>query len=49
MVNAPWYVRKAGLHGDLKMEMFTAEIRRFARKHEARPSRQSRSDPAARQ
>jgi hypothetical protein len=34
IVDAPWYVRKADLHTDLKMEMVTAEIRRFARKHE---------------
>jgi len=33
---APWYVRNAGLHRDLKMEMVTAEIRRFASKHEDR-------------
>ena len=32
--NAPWYVRNTGLHRDLKMEMVTAEIGRFARKHE---------------
>jgi len=32
----PWYVRNAGLHRDLKMEMVTAEIRRCARKHEER-------------
>ena len=30
------YVRNADLHRDLKMEMVTAEIRRFARKHEER-------------
>jgi len=36
IVGAPWYVRKADLHRDLKMEMVTAEIRRFARKHEER-------------
>jgi len=34
IVNAPWYVRNTDLHRDLKMEMVTAEIRRFARKHE---------------
>ena len=36
IVSAPWYVRNADLHKDLKMEMVTAEIRRFARKHEER-------------
>jgi alpha-D-ribose 1-methylphosphonate 5-triphosphate synthase subunit PhnI len=36
MVNAPLYVRNADLHRDLKMEMVTAEIKRFARKHEER-------------
>ena len=34
--NAPWYVRNVDLHRDLKMEMVTAEIKRFARKHEER-------------
>jgi len=32
----PWYVRNTDFHRDLKMEMVTAEIRRFARKHEER-------------
>ena len=36
IVDAPWYVQNADLHQDLKMEMVTAEIRQFARKHEAR-------------
>jgi len=36
IVNAPWYVRNADLHRDLKMEMVTAEIKRFATKHEER-------------
>jgi hypothetical protein len=36
IVNAPWYVRNADLHRDLKMEMVTAENKRFARKHEER-------------
>jgi len=31
IVNAPWYVRNADLHRDLKMKMFTTEIKRFAR------------------
>jgi hypothetical protein len=35
-VDAPWYVRNADLHKDLKMDMVTAEIRRYARKHEER-------------
>ena len=34
IVNALWHVRNADLHRDLKMEMVTAEIKRFARKHE---------------
>jgi hypothetical protein len=37
IVDAPWYVRNADLHRDLKMEKVTTEIRRFARKHEERP------------
>ena len=36
IVDAPWYVRNADLHRDLKMEMVTAETRRFDRKHEVR-------------
>ena len=36
IVNAPWYIRNTDLHRDLSMEMVTAVIRRFARKHEAR-------------
>ena len=36
IVNAPWYVRNTDLHRDLNMKMFTAEIRRFASKHEER-------------
>jgi uncharacterized Fe-S radical SAM superfamily protein PflX len=36
IVDAPWYVRNADLHRDLKMEMVTTEIRRFARRHEER-------------
>jgi hypothetical protein len=36
IVDAPWYVRNADLHRDLKMEMATTEIKRFARKHEER-------------
>jgi hypothetical protein len=36
IVDAPWYVRNADLHRDLHMEMVTAEIGRFARKHEGR-------------
>jgi hypothetical protein len=36
IVGAPWYVRNADIHRDLHMEMVTAEIRRFARKHEGR-------------
>ena len=34
IINGLWYVRKADLHRELKMEMVTAEIRLFARKHE---------------
>jgi hypothetical protein len=36
IVDAPWYVWNADLHRDLKMEMVTAELKRFARKHEER-------------
>jgi hypothetical protein len=36
IVDAPWYVRNADLLRDLHMEMVTAEIGRFARKHEER-------------
>jgi hypothetical protein len=36
IVGAPWYVRNADHHRDLRIEMVTAEIRRFARKHEER-------------
>jgi len=36
IVDAPWYVPNADLHRDLKMDMVTAEIRRYARKHEER-------------
>jgi len=36
IVDAPWYVRNADCHTDLKMEMVTAEIKRFTRKHEER-------------
>jgi len=36
IVDASWYVRNADLRRDLEMEMVTAEIRRFARKHEER-------------
>ena len=36
IVNAPWYFRNADLHSDLKMEMVTAEIKRFATKYEER-------------
>jgi len=36
IVNAPWYIRNADLHRDLKMEMVTAEIGQFARKHKER-------------
>ena len=36
IVDAPWYFRNPDLYRDLKMEMVTAEIRRFAGKHEER-------------
>jgi hypothetical protein len=36
IVNALWYITNTDLHRDLNMEMDTATIRRFARKHEAR-------------
>jgi hypothetical protein len=35
-VNAPWYVRNADLHRDLKMQMVMAEIQWFAKKREER-------------
>jgi hypothetical protein len=34
ILDAPCYVRNADLNRDLKIEMVTAEIRRFAGKHE---------------
>jgi hypothetical protein len=34
--NAPWYVRNADLHRDLKMEKVLAEIKRVAWKHDER-------------
>jgi hypothetical protein len=37
VVDAPWYVRNVDVHRDLNMEMVTADIKRFARKHEERP------------
>jgi len=36
IVNVPWYVRNKDLQRDLNMEMVTAEIRQFTRKHEER-------------
>jgi thiazole synthase ThiGH ThiG subunit len=36
VVNAPWYIKNTDLHRDLNMEMVTAAIRRFDRKHEER-------------
>jgi hypothetical protein len=36
IVGAPWYIRNADLHRDLRIDMVTAEVRRFARKHEER-------------
>ena len=36
IVNAPWYVRNADHHRNLKMEMVTAQIKRCDRKHEER-------------
>jgi hypothetical protein len=36
IVGAPWNVRNADLHRDLRLGMVTAEVRRFARKHERR-------------
>jgi hypothetical protein len=34
IVDAPWYIRNTDLHRDLKMEMVTNEIRKFAKKQE---------------
>jgi hypothetical protein len=31
VIDAPWYVRNADHHRDLKMDMVTAEIRRYGR------------------
>jgi hypothetical protein len=36
IVGAPWYVRNADLHRDLRIAKVTTEVRRFARKHEER-------------
>jgi hypothetical protein len=36
IADEPWYVRNAELHRELKMDIVTAEIRRYARKHEDR-------------
>jgi hypothetical protein len=36
LVGAPWYIQNADLHQDLCLEMVTAEVRRFTRKHEQR-------------
>lgn len=36
IVNAPWYVRNADLHRDLKIEMVEDEVRKVARRHEFR-------------
>jgi hypothetical protein len=35
-VGEPWYVRNADLHRDLRLQMLTAEVGRFSRKHEER-------------
>jgi hypothetical protein len=34
IVGAPWYVRNADRHRNLRLVMVKAEVRRFARKHE---------------
>ena len=34
IVDEPWYIRNADLHGDLQMEMVTSEFGKFAKKHE---------------
>jgi hypothetical protein len=36
IVGAPWHVWNADLHCDLHIEIVSAEIRQFARKHEER-------------
>lgn len=36
IVDAPWYVRNADLHRDLKIPTIKEEIQRYAQKHEAR-------------
>jgi len=36
IVDAPWYFRKADIHRDLQMEMFTNEIGKFNKKRAER-------------
>ena len=36
IVNAPWYVKNEDIHKDLKVPTVSEEIKRFAKKHEAR-------------
>jgi hypothetical protein len=36
IVNAPWYVRNSDLHHDLRIEMVTDVIAKFANSHEKR-------------
>ena len=36
MVNAPWYIRNNDLHRDLKVDVVSRKIQRFAQKHEGR-------------
>jgi hypothetical protein len=45
IVTALWYVRNDDIHTTLKMEMVTAEIRRFARKHGERLLHYDNVDP----
>ena len=34
MVNSTWYIRNNDLHRDLKVDVVTSEIQKFAQKHE---------------
>ena len=46
IVDAPWNIRNAELHRGVQMEMFTNEIRKFAKKHEEKLLHQA-GDPDA--
>jgi hypothetical protein len=46
IVDAPWNIRNTELHRGVQMEMFTNEIRKFAKKHEEKLLHQA-GDPDA--